>query len=123
MTLTARPEILDQLAALADPTRARLLLVLERQPLTVSELCDVLDLPQSTVSRHLKLLGDQGWLTKRREGTKHYYSLAILPETERQVWELVGSDMSDDRVVQDDRRRLSSVLRARQPVAVTCNHL
>ena len=56
MTLTARPEILDQLAALADPTRARLLMVLARQSLTVTELCAALDLPQSTISRHIKLL-------------------------------------------------------------------
>ena len=116
MTLTTRPEILDQLAALADPTRARLLMVLEKQALTVTELCDVLDLPQSTVSRHLKLLGDQGWLFKRREGTKHFYGLATsaLGEVERQVWGLVGSDMREEPAVRTDRDRLAQVLAARR---------
>jgi DNA-binding transcriptional ArsR family regulator/precorrin-6B methylase 2 len=116
VTLTTRPGILDQLAALADPTRARLLMALEQQPLTVSELCEVLGLPQSTVSRHLKLLGDQGWLTKRREGTKHFYSIAVhaLSNVERQVWDLVGSDMSDNPTTRADRKRLASVLAARR---------
>ena len=48
--------IFDDLTALADATRSRMLLLLERHELTVSELCAVLQLPQSTVSRHLKTL-------------------------------------------------------------------
>ena len=52
------PAILDHLAALADTTRSRMLLLLDRHELTVSELCGVLQLPQSTVSRHLKALAD-----------------------------------------------------------------
>ena len=50
--------IFDDLTALADATRSRMLLVLERHELTVTELCAVLQLPQSTVSRHLKTLLD-----------------------------------------------------------------
>lgn len=45
---------------LAEPTRSRLLAALERQELTVGELAAALQLPQSTVSRHLKILTDQG---------------------------------------------------------------
>ena len=55
--------MLDHMAALADPLRCRMLLALERHELTVSELCAVLQLPQSTVSRHLKTLADAGWVT------------------------------------------------------------
>ena len=44
------PAIFDDLTTLADATRGRMLLVLERQELTVSELCAVLQLPQSTVA-------------------------------------------------------------------------
>ena len=43
----------------------------------MSELCAVLQLPQSTVSRHLKTLADAGWVTSRRDGTSRYYSLAL----------------------------------------------
>ena len=63
------PAVLDRLSALADLTRSRLLLVLERDALTVGELCQVLRLPQSTVSRHLKLLSDEGWVSARAEGS------------------------------------------------------
>ena len=59
--------ILDQLAVLSDAIRVRVLAVLEGHELTVSELCAVLQLPQSTVSRHLKTLADDGWVTSRRE--------------------------------------------------------
>ncbi len=59
MATSALP-ILDSLAALADATRCRVLRLLEAQELTVGELCAVLQLPQSTVSRHLKTLGDAG---------------------------------------------------------------
>ena len=52
------PAIFDDLTTLADATRGRMLLILERHELTVSELCAVLQLPQSTVSRHLKTLAD-----------------------------------------------------------------
>ena len=55
--------------SLADPTRLRLLRLLERHELGVVDLCDILQLPQSTVSRHLKMLADAGWVTSRREAT------------------------------------------------------
>ena len=61
--------ILDHMAALADPIRCRMLLPLERHELTVNEICSVLQLPQSTVSRHLKTLADDGWVSSRRDGT------------------------------------------------------
>ena len=64
MSKTA-PAIHDHLASLADTTRSRLLLLLDRHELTVSELCGILQLPQSTVSRHLKALADGGWVTSR----------------------------------------------------------
>ena len=62
------PVILDHLASLADATRSRLLLLLDRQELSVTELCGITQLPQSTVSRHLKALSDGGWITSRVAG-------------------------------------------------------
>jgi phosphosulfolactate phosphohydrolase-like enzyme len=66
---TLAPSIFGRMSALADPLRCRALLLLERGELTVSELCTVLQLPQSTVSRHLKTLADDGWVQVRPEGT------------------------------------------------------
>ena len=65
--------ILDSFSALADRTRCRMLWLLAQHELTVSELCAVLQLPQSTVSRQLKMLGDADWVTSRRDGTSRYY--------------------------------------------------
>ena len=69
--------ILDHMTALSDPTRCRMLLLLERHELTVSELCSVLQMPQSTVSRHLKTLADDGWVTSRRDGTSRFYTMPV----------------------------------------------
>ena len=100
MTITAdHPALLDQLTVLAEETRARILQVLDGSELTVTELCEVLELPQSTVSRHIKLLGDQGWLERRRDGTRHFYGAATdaLSDAERQLWRLVAADFSAAR--------------------------
>ena len=64
-----------KLGSLAEPTRSRTLLLLDGHELTVSELCGVLQLPQSTVSRHLKALADAGWVAARAEGTRHLYTM------------------------------------------------
>ncbi len=69
------PAILDHLSALADTTRSRILLLLDRHELTVSELCGIMQLPQSTVSRHLKALADSGWISARAEGTSNVYAM------------------------------------------------
>lgn len=61
--------------ALADPTRQRLAHVLGVEELMVGELGEVLDLPQSTVSRHLAVLRDAGIAADRREGTRAFYRL------------------------------------------------
>ena len=76
MSLNGRaPAILDHLASLADTTRSRILLLLDRHELTVTELCGIVQLPQSTVSRHLKALADSGWIAARAEGTSHLYTM------------------------------------------------
>src|SRR5437773_696161 len=60
--------------ALADNTRQRLLRVLSAHELSVSELVEVLGQPQSTVSRHLKVLREADLLLDRRSGTTTLYS-------------------------------------------------
>jgi ArsR family transcriptional regulator len=108
--------IFDDLTALADATRSRMLLVLERHELTVSELCAVLQLPQSTVSRHLKTLSDSAWVASRRDGTSRYYTLALDdrgPAT-RRLWTLLREQVSATPGADQDARRLRSVLARRQ---------
>ena len=73
----ATSSLLDSFSVLADATRCRMLWLLDEQELTVSELCAVLQLPQSTVSRQLKTLSDADWVSSRRDGTSKYYALAV----------------------------------------------
>lgn len=109
------PAVLDRLTALADLTRSRLLLVLERDALTVGELCQVLRLPQSTVSRHLKLLADEGWVSARAEGASNRYRAALreLDPAARQLWQLVGADIAKAPAARQDAVRLRAVLAER----------
>jgi ubiquinone/menaquinone biosynthesis C-methylase UbiE/DNA-binding HxlR family transcriptional regulator len=66
-------EALDIFKALSDEVRLRIVHALLAGELSVAELVDVLGLPQSTVSRHLKPLRDTRLVETRREGTSVYY--------------------------------------------------
>src|SRR5438046_8509125 len=101
--LAAPPAILDHLSALADPTRSRILLLLDRQELTVSELCGIIQLPQSTVSRHLKALADGGWITARAEGTSNLYAMTRdLDAAARRLWLLVREHVGPSAAAAQD---------------------
>jgi SAM-dependent methyltransferase len=114
MSVAALP-LLDSFSALADATRCRMLWLLEQQELTVSELCSVLQLPQSTVSRHLKTLADAGWVTSRRDGTSRYYALAAgdADHARAQIWALTRTQLMGRAGTEQDSRRLLSVLAGR----------
>ena len=105
----------ERLAELADATRCRLLLALERQELTVGELCSALQLPQSTVSRHLKILADEQWVTSRADGASRWYRLAPSLDGEAaSLWALVRAPMHHTPAVLQDVARVDSVLAARR---------
>ena len=111
----AAPMIL-WMQSLSDPTRARLLRLLERTELTVVEMCTTLQLPQSTVSRHLKVLADDGWAGSRRDGTSNLYRMHIsdmeLPQ--KKLWSVVkGHSVASSTADQDDAR-LEQVIDARR---------
>ena len=108
--------ILDHMAALADPIRCRMLLPLERHELTVTEICSVLQLPQSTVSRHLKTLADDGWVVSRRDGTSRFYGMALeeLDPGAQRLWPLIREQVSGTNGADQDERRLKSALSRRR---------
>jgi ubiquinone/menaquinone biosynthesis C-methylase UbiE/DNA-binding transcriptional ArsR family regulator len=109
--IQARP-FFDRLSALADPTRSRLLLLLDRHELTVGELCSALQLPQSTVSRHLKTLADEGWVTARADGTSRRYAMpgAALDPGARRLWHLVRDQVGTTPSARHDLARVEQVL-------------
>jgi ArsR family transcriptional regulator len=110
------PAILDHLSALADTTRSRLLLLLDRHELTVSELCGIMQLPQSTVSRHLKALADTGWIAARAEGTSNLYAMTRdeLDPSARRLWALVREQVGPTPAAAQDQRRVNTVLAERR---------
>ena len=113
--MTATAQVHDRLATLADPTRGRILLALDQHELTVGELCSVLDLPQSTVSRHLKMLADEQWLTTRQEGTSRFYSRnkELDPGADR-LWSVVAEDLRASANYRRDLKRLGDVVAQRR---------
>ena len=114
-TTPTSPGVFAHLSALGDPIRCRLLLLLEELELTVGELCDVLQSPQSTVSRHLKVLVDDRWIVARRDGTSRRYSGATpTDEGARRLWSAVREEVSTGPSAAEDRRRLEGVLALRR---------
>ena len=114
------PAILDQLASLADATRCRILVLLDGQELSVSELCTVMQLPQSTVSRHLRALSDSEWVSSRAEGTSNVYVMSrdLLDAASRRLWLLVREQMGPSAAGRQDQRRLQATLAARRSKSV-----
>ena len=116
---------IDLLRSLADPIRLRIVRLLEaRTPaehagLSVGELAEILKLPQSTVSRHLKTITEAGLAALRRDGTSTYYSLAPAPDQTltAQLRGLARSQLERDPDVRNDAHRLAAVLRKREPAA------
>ena len=109
-------DILGSMDAIADVTRSRLLLLLEEQELTVSELQAVLQQPQSTVSRHLKILGTAGWVVSRVQGTSRWYSVDHdrLHPTAARLWQAIKADVQVLPAAAHDQERLRSVLAERR---------
>ncbi len=109
-------EVSDRLAALSEMVRVRLCRVLERKELSVGEAAAVVQMPQSTVSRHLKVLCEAGWLLKRAEGPATLYRLVLddLPIGARGVWLAVRESVGESAETREDMRRLEAVLAERR---------
>ena len=67
--------MLEALKSLADHTRLRLIGILAHGEFTVQELTEILQMGQSRISRHLKILTEAGILTTRKQGTWSYFRL------------------------------------------------
>jgi len=102
------------LKTLADPTRVRILSLLEREELAVQELMEVLGMAQSRVSRHLGILREAGLLRDRREGTYVFYRFAPPGDGPwRDAWALARRELAGDPAAERDAAALARVLEAR----------
>jgi SAM-dependent methyltransferase len=107
--------IFEGMSVLGDAIRCRLLLVLERYELSVTELCSVLQLPQSTVSRHLKLLSTAAWVEARRDGTSRLYSVRTPhDESSAELWRVVREELLGTATAEQDLRRVEAAVAHRR---------
>ncbi len=106
--------------AAGDPTRTRILKLLERGPLCVCQVQAVLGLAPSTVSKHLALLKAAGLVTDRRDGRWIHYALAEEHENPfaRAVLAMLRGPLDREPRVLEDQRRLRGVKSV--PVETLC---
>jgi DNA-binding transcriptional ArsR family regulator len=97
-----------QAKAVADPTRIRMLKLLEGGERCVCEIMEVLDVVQSTASKHLNILKAAGLVESRKNGTWSYYRLAERSrEHNRDFLKFIALHLNDDGVITRDREVLT----------------
>ncbi len=107
--------VTDRLADVAEFIRLRVLRILEHEELSVGEIAQIVQLPQSTVSRHLKILADGQWLARRTAGTATLYRLVLddLSSEARVLWLAIRDQLPAGGDLAEDSRRLTAVLAQR----------
>ncbi len=109
---------LKSLRALADPTRLRIVAVLQREELSVNELQEITRLGQSRVSTHLALLAEAGLLSSRRDGKRTYYRLDPRDDAAtREFTQLAVRGAKELPETEADQVNLKRVLARRQDQA------
>ena len=97
--------------ALSDTNRIRILKMLEIRPLCVCEITEILNLANSTVSKHLSLLRDSGFIIDDKEGRWVNYRLINHADNEyvTNLLTLLSSWLPDDSIIKQDQRRVTEV--------------
>lgn len=108
------PDPREILRLLADPTRLRLLALLEREELAVAELQEILGMGQSRISSHLALLRQGGLVNDRKEGKRSFYSLSADTGGLGTLVESALRSLRDDPEIQQDRQHLERILERRR---------
>jgi ubiquinone/menaquinone biosynthesis C-methylase UbiE/DNA-binding transcriptional ArsR family regulator len=106
--------MVDTLKAAAESSRLRILALLSRGDLTVSDLTEILNQSQPRVSRHLKLLLEAGLIGRYQEGSWAYFRLSDNNAAREFVSGIVGRVHDGDTQIIRDLERLESVKRKRQ---------
>ena len=106
--------VVDILKAAAESSRLRILALLVRGDLTVTDLTEILGQSQPRVSRHLKLLLEAGLIGRYQEGSWAFFRLSDSENTRELVTTLVTRIPDDDPQMQRDLERVALVKRRRQ---------
>lgn len=107
-------KLVAMLRAAGEPTRLRIVLLLARGELTVSELVNILGQSQPRVSRHLRLLTDAGLAQRIPEGSNVYYRLISVNISKSQSSLIDRSVSEEDPVVRRDLLRLEEIKQSRR---------
>ncbi len=99
--------------ALSDVTRIRLVHILNDHELSVNEMVKLLEMGQSRISRHLRILMDAGFLQCRRDGAWAFYGISRAGLAQ-QLLEAVHVAFAEEPLVQADRRRASRIVEERK---------
>ena len=112
--MSRRLHFLSATKAFADRTRVRILAGLRGGELCVCELCDALQVTQSTLSTHLQVLRRAELVATRREGKWSYYAIATAAERPLGLlFEAFAESLAGDRTLRADARRLQKRLTLR----------
>jgi ArsR family transcriptional regulator len=111
------PDTLKLLRTLADPTRLRLLALLERDELSVNELQEITRLGQSRISTHLGLLSDSGLTQSRRDGKRIFYRTAETDPTTKEVLQIASRGARETQEYSSDQLNLKRILARRSQKA------
>ncbi|MHB1184911.1 MAG: ArsR/SmtB family transcription factor [Desulfobulbia bacterium] len=104
--------------ALSEEPRLRILALLLNGELCVCDLMAVLQLPQSTISRHLAYLRNTGWVKGRRRGVWMYYRLAEMPTPfAQELVALLGKRLRELPETLQDYAALEAFRRTKKPCA------
>ncbi len=108
-------EIVNVFKALSDPTRLRILLLLQHGELCVCEVEEVLGMKQSRISRHLNILRNAGLIEARNVGRWVFYSLVNSKTNSyhRQIIDTLVKWVQDSDQVFPDREKLEACIQKR----------
>src|SRR5438046_3245071 len=108
---------LKSLRALSDPTRLRIVALLEKDELSVNELQEITRMGQSRISTHLGLLLDSGLVESRREGKRTYYKLSSRANGEKEFIQLAFRGAKELAESSSDQINLKRILNRRREQA------
>lgn len=99
-------DLVDFFKILSDETRLRIIVLLYKQKLCVCDICNILELPQPKVSKHLAKLRDNGLVEDSRKEQFVYYSLQ-LKDFQKNIIEEIVSNAENDPVIKADLEKLA----------------
>ncbi|MCH6257799.1 metalloregulator ArsR/SmtB family transcription factor [Puniceicoccaceae bacterium K14] len=103
------------LKTLSDPTRLRLLSLVEKEELSVAELQEILDMAQSRISSQLSILRQSNLVSDRRDGKKTFYSLNTnIPSQQLQLFKAALKTVEGASELTDDQDNLNRVIARRR---------